>query len=794
MDNTRSKLSRAKGSNSREPIRGDHDIEVWHINSERISSDANNAGGGAAYSSGSWNESHLLGSDREDVVDDIDEWPPLSTQQQQQQQALSTWTEHGAGKAGSSGEKASRRRSQTSPTSRKGTGANATPNSQRTAKSPRNSPRTSPCRGVNSRSPSPHMASMRAKSPRTSPTPRTSPVPPGHGYRSGRKSPHRTADALGVSRSRHSAFNKPAMSSYLRGSGASSASGVEKDADSKSGKGKKGFSVATSSASPLRSSFDFAKAVRGPQSYGDQPKMNHYLNYPSSSGQRGSLGAGGRGVRRSSRRSSSKSPLHTTESDKRQDPTSRDLEYLQGGASEDDNHGSDTDVVLKSMSAVKDSQRRSSRHKSTPTGGSNNSKPVRRSSKSPLTRHYPSSKGSSSQKISAGKGNSRGRQAGGGQTPNKSSSMAKRRLRSSSWDSSNKHGMARRSVSRGSNSSRGDPEDPSPPSAGGRGAPMMHTQLKLRRDGYAVREDADRAFDDFPDHEPRAVPPMNELSQMSLEEVEALEKRISLVKAQLKHKHNQEQKRQRQYPGSSSDQRQMRPRSQSPIFTEYADEAQEVTMSIVGEMEFSTNNGSGGANNSRNKDPEGAENNTDAANTFDEHMGKAREAYSKMSGAKAPDMKMFQSASELPESYGSTGGASYLQSKLKSDTNSPSLSYHKQHRGVVPENSQFTQLSTSPGNINFVSEPVRPPMVPKLPLPIKSPRAILTPRAEEIYRKIMEVQRQVAALGNCSSPDPSKGVECISSPRSAFSKAPSSHRSNLSSDGCPSARSSGLGL
>ena len=263
----RAKLSRGKGGSSREPIRGDHDIEVWHINSDRITADGNY-----------WSSNPDGG-----VVKDSEEWPPLTREGEMaghlQSAASSSWTEHSASfKVASSSDKgssisgaasSSRRRGQSSPTSRKG------------SRSPRNSPRTSPCRGVNSRSPSPHTTSVRAKSPRTSPTPRTSPVPHhSHGYRSGRKSPHRSAgDALGVSRSRHSAFNKPGMSSYLRSSGSSS--GAEKDAER--GKGKKVFQGA-SSASPLRSSFDYAKAVKkhnaSSQGHPDQQKMNPYFPIP----------------------------------------------------------------------------------------------------------------------------------------------------------------------------------------------------------------------------------------------------------------------------------------------------------------------------------------------------------------------------------------------------------------------------------------------------------------------------------------------------------------------------------
>ena len=294
----RAKLSRGKGGSSREPIRGDHDIEVWHINSDRITADGNY-----------WSSNPDGG-----VVKDSEEWSPLTREGEAGRSPpvrrvlvvdgalclpfkVASSSDKGSSISGAAS--SSRRRGQSSPTSRKG------------SRSPRNSPRTSPCRGVNSRSPSPHTTSVRAKSPRTSPTPRTSPVPHhSHGYRSGRKSPHRSAgDALGVSRSRHSAFNKPGMSSYLRSSGSSS--GAEKDAER--AKGKKVFQGA-SSASPLRSSFDYAKAVKkhnaSSQGHPDQQKMNPYFPYPLTSSRSvhspSSLSAASR--HRSSRRSNSKSP------------------------------------------------------------------------------------------------------------------------------------------------------------------------------------------------------------------------------------------------------------------------------------------------------------------------------------------------------------------------------------------------------------------------------------------------------------------------------------------------------
>ena len=141
----------------------------------------------------------------------------------------------------------------------------------------------------------------------------------------------------------------------------------------------------------------------------------------------------------------------------------RDLEYLQGVATQSDdddaNHASDSDVVLKSFSA-KDHGRSSasSKHRSVPNQGV---KPARRSakSKSPLTRHFAASssrrdstgassstpskgiqKPASSSSASAkalGQSQSRGRQEASGFAPkNFPSGTARRRCRSSSWDSS----------------------------------------------------------------------------------------------------------------------------------------------------------------------------------------------------------------------------------------------------------------------------------------------------------------------------------------------------------------------
>ena len=153
-----------------------------------------------------------------------------------------------------------------------------------------------------------------------------------------------------MSRSRHSAFNKPGMSSYHRSSGSSSS--AEKDAERS--KTKKLFQGA-SSASPLRSSFDYAKAVKkhnassSSQSHGDQQKMNPYFQYPltASRSVHSPSGMSAASRHRSGRRSSSKSPLHTEKegrsADQRQEPTMRDLEYLQGVAAQSDDEGANND-------------------------------------------------------------------------------------------------------------------------------------------------------------------------------------------------------------------------------------------------------------------------------------------------------------------------------------------------------------------------------------------------------------------------------------------------------------------